>query len=351
MDRSNCQHLAWVEFVNARADRHIVDTHRLQRLASQLRDPSSQAPSIALLLGRDTKNRILRDLLPKGSLKKQLGKPTCLNLRADTESLGTDFPKYYADLDPLEQTCELELGHRTGCHVQQDLHVSWQPGSPRALLDIVVSRLLFLFTDVVCLFTDDLGGVEATRKLLVEWTKLARKSHTGSSIRPHVLLIHKEPEDEKKHLEIDNFMVDLNREVDALRIFADIKVIRAYQRNHRQRYDFMKEMTDSFNRARADRMAASMLFVATHQAALFHRGLLNLTRTAETPFNFAEAARQGNEVQTELVAHTETIFKVSQQLPASVVATVIASSTILDAYPKGMHGICDSTSVQLMLTC
>ncbi|OCT52721.1 hypothetical protein CLCR_10470 [Cladophialophora carrionii] len=340
MDQANCQHLAWLEFVHARVERRIICHQRLQRLANQLPNKTAQAPSIALLLGRETKDQILRDVLPKGVLQKKAStQTTTLNLHADTASLNSQYPIYYAELDPLEHTCDIELGNKTGCHVQQHFQVSWPPESQKALLDAVISRLLFLFTDVVCLFADDLGGFEATRRLLTTWARLAIGSHTGTTIQPHVLVVYREPE--KQCSAYEDFFPDLNREVDTSRVFAAVKLVRLpqqYQRNRRERLKFAHELHDSFHKVRGDRMEASMLFVATHQAALFQRALSHVTRTAATPFNFVKAARQGNEVSLNLIEHTENVLKLSQKLPSSVVVSVIASSAILDAYPRHMHG-------------
>ncbi|EXJ72783.1 uncharacterized protein A1O5_03930 [Cladophialophora psammophila CBS 110553] len=340
MDQT-CKHLAWLEFVHARVERHIICNQRLQTLANHLPDKDSKYPSIALLLGHDTKNKVLRDLLPKGSLKKQQANATSLNLRPDTQSSKSPYPIYYADLDPTEHTCSLELGNKTGCHVQQHFQVSWVPESQQNLLDVVISRLLFLFTDVICLFADDLGGLETTRIFLTNWTLLAIGSHIGPPLRPRVLVVQRDSGNPMQTLERDLFLSDLTRDVDINRVFASVKVVtlpQKYQTSQRRRLSFILELANSLDSARGDRMAASMLFAATHQAALFRRALVNVTRTAATPFNFIQAARQGNEVRSDLVEHTENVLRVSQKLPTGVVVLMIASSAILDAYPKGMHG-------------
>jgi hypothetical protein len=340
MDRSSCSHISWLEFVHSRAENHIICSRRLLRLANELPNAKVQAPSIALFLGKRAKNEALRQVLPHNN-QTQGGKcNSTLNLRADPQSLNSPYPLYYADLDPTLQTCGLDVGGKTGCHEQQYYQVSWTVKSV-GLCDVILSRLILSFTDVLCLFADDFGGLTQLRAFMVRWVATAAASRSQTCMRPHVLVVINEVEDPMQQLEVDLFNSDLDDEIDSSSVFASIKVVVSplrYRSIRRRHLSFMQELSNSFDRARGDRMAQSLLFSAHHQEAIFRHALATVSRAAGDPLNFIGAARYGNEVRSDLVRHTENVLKISRRLPIATVVSVMASSIVMDAFPQGMHG-------------
>ena len=338
MDCSTCQHRIWLESSFAKFDRHIIHHQRLHKLAARLPNPATQAPSIVLLLGNQTKDRFLKVLLPEGDDGGEDAKTSCLSLRADPQSLNAAYPRYYADLDPIQGLQEQAI--KASCHLQQRLQVSWSPESPKELSDAIVARLLFLFADVICLFVDDLGGMEAVNRLLISWARL-NKASSSAKFRPSVLLLHEDYKDDMQRLTADSFVYELDAGLASYSDFADVESVTlpgAYKRNKLQRDDFRKQIKKHVDRVRGIRMESSYLFSANHQAALFQRALSSLSRTDSAIFDFLRAARQDDVVRPELVHYTEKVHELSKRVSSGVFPSILASSTLLDAYPAGMHG-------------
>lgn len=57
------------------------------------------------------------------------------------------------------------------------------------MLDLVYYKLIFLFTDIICIFADNLGGLEAVAIILSTWIDLGAASTLSESVRPRVLIV------------------------------------------------------------------------------------------------------------------------------------------------------------------
>jgi hypothetical protein len=212
--------------------------------------------------------------------------------------------------------------------------------------DIVLNRLLFLFTDVICLFADDVGGLDGVKTLLTRWATIGSASSLPSTVRPRLLVISQEDHSSATFnlLDRENFRYDLlhSTGTELSRTFASIKAIvlpgqhlSPAARHRRLREEIAKEC----DRARESRTAASVAFSGTHQNALFDSALRHVSGTIQERFDFVRAAREANELGTDYSSHIENFLSLAkaQAMPLGATCSCIASSVLMDAYPPRMH--------------
>jgi hypothetical protein len=129
--------------------------------------PAEQRPFLVFFYKREKKTVALRALFPNNNITRHHGKEIA-NLRTDTTSLKSTRPLLFADNDPgarYNETLAVE-----GCHETRRFRINWHLDQTPAYSEIVTHlhvHLLFRFTDVLCVFAKDLGGLNATYATLL----------------------------------------------------------------------------------------------------------------------------------------------------------------------------------------
>lgn len=95
---SPCDHVSWVGFVEGEAGPLLSYDWRLARVLEELQNPQEQYPHVILFMGTKDKDAALRQFC-KGNCRR-IKNPGTINLRADSNSLGSTYPRLYADCDP-----------------------------------------------------------------------------------------------------------------------------------------------------------------------------------------------------------------------------------------------------------
>lgn len=149
---NGCEHLAWLQFSDTR-ELAVTDTKRMSRLLPDLDDPSTQRPSIAFFVGSKAKDVALRELFPWNNLRRGR-RDGIASLRAETLSLHSSNPIFFAESDPLrERIVQPDTAH---CHEVSSSTLGWADfKESNELFDIIHARLFFLFVNVLCIFADD----------------------------------------------------------------------------------------------------------------------------------------------------------------------------------------------------
>lgn len=91
---SSCKHTSWLDYTHT-TEVVLWDTGRLSRLSRELTNPAQHRPSLILFVGRKSKDFALRDLFPWNNIKRSR-REGLVTLRADTLSLHSDFPIFFA---------------------------------------------------------------------------------------------------------------------------------------------------------------------------------------------------------------------------------------------------------------
>jgi len=343
MPRSACDHSAWLHLIGGKSEFGVCYQNRYQRVIAQLTNPE-KSPALAFFLGRRKKDIALCQIFPRNNLKRHRTQGS-IRLEVDKASLQSDHPILFADADPnlqilTDDQCCLS------CHPHQIVSLPWAAAVPHLLQDIILSRLLFLFTDVICLFADDVGGLDGVKTLLTSWATIGSASSLPSTVRPRLLVVSQEDHSSVTYnlLERENFRDDLLQDigVDLSQTFASIKVVvlpgehlSPFVRHMKLREKIARE----FILARGSRTAASAAFSGTHQSALFDSALRHASHSIQETFDFVRAAREANQLGTNYSVHLENFLSLSmaQAIPIEAVCSFVASSILMDAYPPNMH--------------
>lgn len=161
---AKCEHISWIELSEGGGAPQLVYGSRVSRLVSELPDPSAQLPQVVFFMGRRLKDRALRELCG-GNYRDQHRHQRCVNLRSDNRTLRSLQPRFFADCDPTRRSQPPAPEVLHVCHPDQTFPLDISP-TEHSLYDLVLARLLFLFVDVLCIFADDLGGLEGVRERL-----------------------------------------------------------------------------------------------------------------------------------------------------------------------------------------
>ncbi|OQD97721.1 hypothetical protein PENSOL_c011G11247 [Penicillium solitum] len=148
--------IGWLD-VGTREDSTLAiqDHGRLQRVLSELCDQDNQHPSLCVFLGGKTKNYALQQLYPQNNIKRHESEAP-IKLRYDVASLQSRRPVLLADGE-IPSTDKFHTAKRLDAGVGHP--VSWNNYSAAKILLVLWSRLIFVFTDVVCIFIDDAASM------------------------------------------------------------------------------------------------------------------------------------------------------------------------------------------------
>jgi hypothetical protein len=312
---------------------------RLAQLAGQLDCKDSQTPTMVLFLGKRAKDDALDQLFPDDHCHRRRTHGSSINLRLDRSSTHSAHPIMLADCDPSLRA-RVEWDEHPNVATQQYYPLPWQSSMARLqFLDDILPRLLFTFTDVICLFADDCGGLLGALSLLLPWARSYTTFRGHIAWRPHIVVTTRitNPENEKVILtawDDDKWLQ---------KAFASVSLAIAPSQGEILSAGADSGLEASLLRtyavARADRASASILFSATHVSALFERALDHYSQDRSEPFDFIRASRFGNELTDETTLHIETLLNLCKvhEIPSVAACSLVASATLVDAYPPGMH--------------
>lgn len=336
-----CKHIAWLRVIENKDPKEIAieETDRLKALVREFPDPDTQKPQLAFFLGTTTKDEALRKIFSRNNIGRR-GERGNINLRVDTESLQKDHPIFFADSSPFERSAQKS---HVWCHETKTHMAAWHVSPSRSVMDAIYSRLIFLFSDIICIFADDFSTLEAVMLRLIAWVEYNSASSLPLDVRPRVLIIISEDGHfgDKK---IEDFQTAVQSSMGRklLASFSTMKVFRLagkhlsgilrYQRLSIDIHSQMEEM-------RLIRQSCRCFFSASHFAAFFSLAVRHTARTLQQEFNFVQASREEYPIQRNYNHYLQMFLENASHLKLSydVIVSHIASSMVMDAFPPRMH--------------
>ncbi|KKZ66707.1 hypothetical protein EMCG_07612 [[Emmonsia] crescens] len=328
---------AWFQLLPGEAGPFLHYNGRLRQLIEELSSPWTQFPSMAMFMGRKRKDVALKQLFPENALTSG---PE-VSIGVDNKTIFSNHPIFFADCDPHMTHFTSE---RSGVEA---IPIPWATSNDCDVLDLCVSRLLFMFTDVVCIFADDVGGLEGAKTLLASWASYGSASSLPTRPRVIVVVASKEPSATCGITAGNDFIHDVIQCSGVSDTFASIQMLQSPfpglspSAHHRPLKD---EVLKGLDIARRDRQEHCALFSSFHLDAFFEKAMIRLCRSRWTAFDFIVASRDGNELGQDYSAHLQDFLLLTQNIPYEVRALLIASSMLMDAYPPRMHAF-DPTTV------
>lgn len=337
---SSCKHTSWLDFTQG-TDVVLWDTGRLSRLSLELTNPARQKPSIILFIGRKSKEFALRDLFPWNNIKRS-SREGLLTLRADTLSLHSDFPIFFAESDPCSAPVRSEAA---ACHEAVSWPLQWSLSADHTVYDLVHARLFSLFTDVLCIFADDFDNFEDVVCRIRAWAALGRASSQFHMARPKVIIVKQGagPGPSPTYDLLDSEYLQYNlSQPDIVAFFSSVTVLHLADEQisslarHRPLKELIQRQTDE---VRHIKQSIGCLFSALHLTWYFGEAVKHTARTADGSFDYVTSSRHTNPISTDFAEHLINFLKLVAQcdISQSTWTFYIASVILLDAYPQGMH--------------
>ncbi|KFY94690.1 hypothetical protein V498_03759 [Pseudogymnoascus sp. VKM F-4517 (FW-2822)] len=339
-----CSHFQWLRIREDHTSFVVQYGNRLNNIANALPSPSTQYPSIVLFIGKTLKNKVLRALYPQNEVS------TCrkfglANICIDPTTANDEHPVLLAESVP-DYTQAKPRGKQT-CHDTSYHHVSWPSvecnGSQRQqFIDHVQARLLSLFTDVLCLFAQDYGGLDAVAETLITWASIGAASSLEHPIRPRLLIV--------TNISGNNFASEalrLHLKVLSHPGFSDsfsslnvINVLGASGHTPRGHFSALEQvLKEEIRLQRAARVNTHTLFSMVHIAAFFDLAIQNFAKSPLSIFSFMHASRDDFKVSPNFPQHLRSFMSelADKKLSGHFAWEFIASAIILDAFPPDMH--------------
>ncbi|KFY31633.1 hypothetical protein V493_00940, partial [Pseudogymnoascus sp. VKM F-4281 (FW-2241)] len=353
---SPCSHFQWLRIREDHASFVLQYGNRLNNIANALPSPSTQYPSIVLFIGKTLKNKALRALYPQNELYS---------------ASGTDYtgPAFKAGsgaqaFEMYEAASKKGSRGKQTCHDTSNHHVSWPSvegnGSQRQQsIDHVQARLLSPFTDVLCLFAQDYGGLDAVAETLITWATIGPASSLEHPIRPRLLIVANISGDvfASEALRLQLKVLSHPGFSDSFSSLNVINVLGASGHTPRGHFSALEQvLKEEIRLQRAARVNTHTLFSMVHIAAFFDLALQNFRNPPLTcraskylhavlyssplsKFSFIDASREDFKVSPNFPQHLRSFMSAlaDKKLPGHFAWEFIASAIILDAFPPDMH--------------
>jgi hypothetical protein len=205
---------------------------------------------------------------------------------------------------------------------------------------------IFLFADVVCIFADDMGGLERTTGFILRCAALSSASSAPRQVRPRVIIVCSSQEASATFqiLEIEESRYKLLQDTGhgIYETFSEISVMYlpgdhcSLRAKYRILYD---KLIHILCQMRQVRYSSSLLFNAKHLACFMEQAIQHTSVTLTQEFNFTQESRKSNPVNKDFGDHIRRFLCLCAKfkVPYEAVSLLIGSAILLDAYPVGMH--------------
>lgn len=322
----------------------ILDHGRLQRVVAELPDPENQYPSLCVFLGGKARGYALQQLCPLNNIKRHVSKAQ-IKLRPNIASLESVQPILLADGEILQIE---RFWPKTRIEAGMGLPVSWDSYSAGKMLLVIWARLIFVFTDVVCISIDDIPDLDKVVHFLVGCLELRSASSFSQALLPRVIFIYgtevKKEESNEPNMDLLHRKIRERGYKDLSGIFSGT-VSMYLQDDHisdTARFQRLKaliaEQVDAISFIRQEYQTRPN---GTHFMALFQSAVQHTLHDISKPFDLVTATRKDRPVclcaESRLVHYLEIGHRANFLL--TELAPSVASALFMDHYVPEMLGL------------
>jgi hypothetical protein len=328
----------------------VLDHGRLPHVVNQMPDPQNQYPSLCVFLGRQTKDHALQRLYTQNNIKRHASKSQ-IKLRYDVASVESREPVLLADGDIMEverlyPTLKLAAG--------MGQPVSWETYSAARLLQVLWSRLIFLFADVVCIFIDDISSMKMVVQFLVNCVELGSASSLPRTLLPRLVFIYgtgvtdKDIDRPCNSLFYENLQDNGYKDLSGL--FSKTSFIGLHKGGLSETANYLRlktYITEEVTGISFLRQVHHARPNATHFRALFQLAFRHTLDDLWSSFDVVKATRRDRPVspcaESNLIHYLEIANRA--RLSPYELAQSIASALFMDHYVPGMFGMIETLSL------
>lgn len=319
----------------------LLDHGRLERVVAEMANPAIQYPALCAFLGGRWKNTSLRHLYPRNNIKRR-DSEAAVRLRYDMRTWGSSQPTLIVDggLDFKSYPHS-----RAEDHIQKERSITWGKLADSTVLHAIWARLVFLFTDVVCIFADDFPGLSDVANFLASCSGLGPASSMPGAVRPRVIIVLGNVSngglDNVQQAEVlhqglrDNSSGPFSESFSAIHLIHLEDDLLSETARHERLRALITGQLDDMHLIKQDH---GVMINATQLVALFRSAFRHFADEVRQPFDIVKAARTYNVVPPSLAVHLAHYQQVGMQsgLLYEELVPSIASALVMDHYVPGM---------------
>ena len=315
---------SWLDVGVGENETFVIRDHgQLGHILSELPDPGNQYPKLLVFLGDRMKDIALQKLFPDNNIRRS--RPTAsIGLRIDNSSVGLKEPRLFVDggvgqWNPIP--CQVRAGAR-------DYPIAWRATSVEATIQMIYTRLVFLFADVICIFADDFLSIQSVARFLTDCASL--RSASSLPVCPSIIVISSDSRVNEFYQEFHKG--DQKQVIESFPVVKLIHVDRSMESAFRDRLrSSIRTQMEHVQQARYDHGA---YFSGLHLHGLFDLAVKHLSSNKTSPFNFVKATREGNPVPRGLSDNISHYFKVGIRggCCLNTLVSSTASALLMDHY-------------------
>ncbi|KAL7940049.1 acyl transferase/acyl hydrolase/lysophospholipase [Trichoderma barbatum] len=333
---NNCNHTRWLRLWRKGKQIMLDASDRPRQLLKEFRNINDPT-GVVVLLGNQTKT--LANFKPQNS---HIG-------RQKTNGEYHLYASYLQNKKPIIITDGDILSHNRlprsckpqSCHEEVNRAFMEEESSIKTIKasDDVYHRFIAPFADVVCIFVEDVGGIDNTIRRLNSWTCNGKPSTLFT--RPALILVV--PRGKKTQMEKAfnaTFLGDHFQRVRVVTVCLITRKLRSrsVKTKPKQCIPLLKEIIKSLDMVQQSRSIAGTLFSARHLVEFLFMASNNDIRSSREPYNCIKYSRIYNPISTEFSSHlTEFLSHFDDEALQDFALPHAASCIILDQYPPGMH--------------
>jgi len=363
--RPKCRHTDWVEFSSTPSWLQVSDPGRFDSLIQKLENPARQYPETVVCIGNGNKRELAGQIFPnRGSTRRTRSSLSSSESLAhsSTSSKGicdiflgelqekAIHPTFYADFR-LDGTITGREGSK--CHKTESSCNTW-PLTYAGVHDEVLTRLIFPFSNMVCIFAEDVGGMDAALDKIEAWSTTEHATDIARfawQTLPRVCIITHGP---------STLDTQIQDEASSMRVkkmkyrghFSTVKIMRLDAEGAPNvEHDFRLLLKTELEASRNMKQEYRVQFNGNHLSSLFSQAMKNLVTADKREFSFIGATRLYRPVPSSYSEQFSTLLHIQQKYGVAfdAIATLIASCLLLDAYPRACHGKLDLVNVMRMI--
>jgi hypothetical protein len=317
----------------------IRDNGRLAHVLDSVIGHENKCPALCAFLGGDAKDNALKHIFPQNNIRRHRSRSS-IGLRYDVGSLQSALPVIIADGDP-----QLSPRPTVSDISGTDHSIMWDANSPKMVLWAIWARLIFLFTDTVCIFADDFPELSDVVDFLAGCMDMRSASTLPLPIRPRVIVVLSDDANDTpgSALQKDQFYGRLQDGHTGLftDTFSSINLIHCGEKHLSEKARCERLRTLLFGQLKdmqAVRHDHRALFASSHWKGFFQIAVRHTANELHQPFDFIKATRASSPIPpttSTCIAHYCQATELAG-FQFEEIAPTIASALVMDHYVPGM---------------
>lgn len=311
----------------------ILNCDRFEKVLQRMKNPTQQFPQIIHFVKKKIKEEAYQKLFSNIRLNHRKITDS-INLRLDTlidDCVNSILLMNSKSSTKLLLFCEdLKILNDTKKHI-----LTWSISTSHSIPNTVMTRLFFLFSDIIIIFAQNFEFHENSINQLTEWKRIESASNLSQCVRSRVLIIISE--------NTSRYTITLQTLKHQSKISEIFQSIREFHWNPKMSkaslYRKLKKiMLDLANQMLTIYCRIDCLFSVFHLKIFYHQTINHTIYYMNRSFDFVFASWYDNFVENEREQHLSNFLseEFMLRIPDVHLSSVIIFSLLVDAYSSEM---------------